>query len=72
MIYYCAAEIVSILGVLGITTHRSSSFLGCTLLAWGNSVGDLVANISLSRNGYEKMGFAACFGGPLFSEYKFC
>uniref|UniRef100_A0A1B0G3U1 Sodium/calcium exchanger membrane region domain-containing protein n=1 Tax=Glossina morsitans morsitans TaxID=37546 RepID=A0A1B0G3U1_GLOMM len=67
-IYYCAAEIVSILGVLGITTHRSSSFLGCTLLAWGNSVGDLVANISLSRNGYEKMGFAACFGGPLFTS----
>ncbi|KAL9872948.1 mitochondrial sodium/calcium exchanger protein-like [Glossina fuscipes fuscipes] len=72
MIYNCAAEIVSILGVLGITTHRSSSFLGCTLLAWGNSVGDLVANISLSRNGYEKMGFAACFGGPLFSEYNRC
>uniref|UniRef100_A0A1A9VB41 Sodium/calcium exchanger membrane region domain-containing protein n=1 Tax=Glossina austeni TaxID=7395 RepID=A0A1A9VB41_GLOAU len=68
MIYNCAAEIVSILGVLGITTHRSSSFLGCTLLAWGNSVGDLVANISLSRNGYEKMGFAACFGGPLFNS----
>ncbi|KAI9576232.1 hypothetical protein GQX74_014292 [Glossina fuscipes] len=68
MIYNCAAEIVSILGVLGITTHRSSSFLGCTLLAWGNSVGDLVANISLSRNGYEKMGFAACFGGPLFTS----
>uniref|UniRef100_A0A1A9WBV5 Sodium/calcium exchanger membrane region domain-containing protein n=1 Tax=Glossina brevipalpis TaxID=37001 RepID=A0A1A9WBV5_9MUSC len=68
MIYHCAGEIVSILGVLGITTHRSSSFLGCTLLAWGNSVGDLVANISLSRNGYEKMGFAACFGGPLFTS----
>lgn len=70
VIYACAAEIVSVLFVLGVTTKRSNSFLGCTLLAWGNSLGDLIANISLARHGYEEMGFGACFGGPLFSKFS--
>lgn len=69
VIYSCAGEIVSIMYVMGIITRLSNSFLGCTLLAWGNSVGDLIANVNLARNGYEKMGFAACIGGPLFSKY---
>lgn len=68
VIYICATEIVSVMFVLGVTTNRSSSFLGCTLLAWGNSVSDLMANISLARQGYEEMGFSACLGGPLFSK----
>ncbi|XP_075145562.1 mitochondrial sodium/calcium exchanger protein-like [Haematobia irritans] len=67
VIYACASETISILNVLGLITHRSNSFLGCTLLAWGNSIGDLVANIALARQGYQKMGFSACFGGPLFN-----
>ncbi|XP_061394586.1 mitochondrial sodium/calcium exchanger protein-like [Musca vetustissima] len=67
VIYACAAETISILNVLGLTTQRSNSFLGCTLLAWGNSIGDLVANVALARQGYQKMGFAACFGGPMFN-----
>ncbi|XP_073839389.1 mitochondrial sodium/calcium exchanger protein-like isoform X2 [Musca autumnalis] len=67
VIYACAAETISILNILGLTTQRSNSFLGCTLLAWGNSIGDLVANVALARQGYQKMGFAACFGGPMFN-----
>lgn len=68
VIYACATEIMSVLFVLGVTTKRSNSFLGCTLLAWGSSVTDLIANISLARHGNEEMGFGACFGGTLFSK----
>lgn len=68
VIYICASEVVSILFVMGVTTKRSSTFLGCTILAWGNSVSDLIANITLARQGYHEMGFSACLGGPLFSK----
>lgn len=33
----------------------------------GNSLGDLVANITIARMGFPRMAFSACFGGPLLS-----
>lgn len=62
-----AAELVAVLSTLGIVGNLSDSFLGLSVLSWGNSVGDLIANIALARRGYQRMGFAACFGGPLFN-----
>jgi solute carrier family 24 (sodium/potassium/calcium exchanger), member 6 len=37
------------------------------VLAWGNSSGDLVTNLAVSRAGYPNMALAGCFGGPLFN-----
>ena len=33
----------------------------------GNSLADLVANITIARMGYPVMALSACFGGPMFS-----
>ena len=41
--------------------------MGLTLLAWANSVGDLVADISLAKVGKAKTAVAACFGTPLLN-----
>lgn len=49
-------------------SELSHSMLGLSVLAWGNSIGDLIANIALARKGYQRMGFAACFGGPMFNS----
>lgn len=66
-VYWLAQNVVCILEVIGFITGMSQSFLGTTFLAIGNSLGDLLADISLARTGYHRMAFAACFGGPLFS-----
>ncbi|XP_013108180.2 mitochondrial sodium/calcium exchanger protein-like [Stomoxys calcitrans] len=66
-IYSCASETVEILYVLGIILNCSNAFLGCTLLAWGNGVGDLISDATLALHGYPKMAFAACVGGPFFN-----
>lgn len=63
-----AKEVVAVLSTLGVVSNLSNSFLGLSVLAWGNSVGDLISNIALAKKGYYRMGFAACFGGPLFSK----
>lgn len=60
-------ELVAGLEFVGLATGVSRSVLGLTVLAWGNGVGDLVANTALARSGNPKMGAAACFGGPLFN-----
>uniref|UniRef100_A0A182PRB9 Sodium/calcium exchanger membrane region domain-containing protein n=1 Tax=Anopheles epiroticus TaxID=199890 RepID=A0A182PRB9_9DIPT len=66
-IYVVAQEVVSVLETVGIVLNLSKSLLGLSLLAWGNSVGDLFSNVALARQGYGKMAFAACFGGPLLN-----
>lgn len=63
-----ATELVALIRTFGIVGNLSESFLGLSVVAWGNSVGDLVSNIALARKGYQRMAFAACFGGPLFNS----
>lgn len=63
-----ANEIVAVLSAFGVVTKLSNSMLGLSVLALGNSIGDLISNITLARIGYAKMGFSACFGGPMFSK----
>ena len=45
-------------------TQVSDAILGLTVLAWGNSIGDLVADVTVARNGYPRMGVGAAIGGP--------
>lgn len=52
---------------MGVISDMSDSMVGLSILAWGNSVGDLFSNIALARQGYQQMALAACFGGPLLS-----
>tara|TARA_R110002050_G_scaffold184639_2_gene318263 strand:- start:489 stop:689 length:201 start_codon:yes stop_codon:yes gene_type:complete len=41
--------------------------MGLTILAWGNSVGDMVADITVAKKGFPSMALAATYGGPLFN-----
>ena len=66
-IYALANEIVALLKVFGVALGFSDAILGLTLLAWGNSISDLVADVAVARRGFPRMGFSASFGGPLFN-----
>ncbi|XP_053472577.1 mitochondrial sodium/calcium exchanger protein isoform X2 [Ictalurus furcatus] len=62
-----ASEVVSVLHLLGIVLRLSNTVLGLTLLAWGNSIGDCFADITIARQGYPRMAISACFGGIIFN-----
>ncbi|XP_030620201.1 mitochondrial sodium/calcium exchanger protein-like isoform X1 [Delphinapterus leucas] len=62
-----ATEVVNILRSLGVVFRLSNTVLGLTLLAWGNSIGDVFSDLTLARQGYPRMAFSACFGGLTFN-----
>lgn len=62
-----ATEIVSILTCVAAIYNLSDDILGITVFALGNSIGDLMSNVTVSLMGMPLMAFGACFGGPLLS-----
>ncbi|XP_074153226.1 mitochondrial sodium/calcium exchanger protein isoform X1 [Sminthopsis crassicaudata] len=62
-----ATEVVNVLSSLGIIFQLSNTILGLTLLAWGNSIGDVISDLTLARQGYPRMAYSACFGGIIFN-----
>ncbi|ETO78572.1 hypothetical protein F444_06539 [Phytophthora nicotianae P1976] len=62
-----ANEVLAVLETLGQLFGISSSVLGVSVLAWGNSIGDLVSNMAIARDGFPTMAFAGCFAGPMFN-----
>ncbi|KAF8955201.1 hypothetical protein BGZ46_002697 [Entomortierella lignicola] len=66
-IFLVANEVVGILQAFGMILGIDDAILGLTVFAMGNSLGDLVSNITIAKMGYPRMAFSACFGGPLLN-----
>jgi sodium/potassium/calcium exchanger 6 len=62
-----ADALVSLLNFLGIILRIPGPIIGLTILAWGNSMGDLSANVTMARKGLGNMAMTACFAGPVFN-----
>jgi len=63
-IYVIANELVSLLSAIGKILDISDAIMGITVLAYGNSIGDLVANTVVAKKGIPQMGLGAAFAAP--------
>ncbi|KAI9866031.1 MAG: hypothetical protein M1813_001998 [Trichoglossum hirsutum] len=62
-----ANEVVGVLKAFGVILRISDAILGLTVFAVGNSLGDLVADVTVARLGLPVMALSACFGGPMLN-----
>ncbi|KAG0549425.1 hypothetical protein BDA96_01G254800 [Sorghum bicolor] len=65
--YVIANEVLSLLVSAGTILSVDSAALGVTVLAWGNSVSDLVANVAVASRGGAQVAVSGCYGGPVFN-----
>ncbi|CDS03981.1 hypothetical protein LRAMOSA06936 [Lichtheimia ramosa] len=66
-IFLLANEMVSLLQALGTILNISDAIMGLTIFAFGNSIGDLVANTAIAKMGFPTMAISACYAGPLLN-----
>ncbi|RLN40905.1 cation/calcium exchanger 1-like [Panicum miliaceum] len=68
--YVIANEVLSLLVSAGTVLSVDAATLGVTVLAWGNSLGDLIANVAVASRGGPggaQVAVAGCYGGPVFN-----
>uniref|UniRef100_A0A8R7Q825 Sodium/calcium exchanger membrane region domain-containing protein n=2 Tax=Triticum urartu TaxID=4572 RepID=A0A8R7Q825_TRIUA len=68
--YLLARELVALLVSTGIIVGVPASVLGVTVLAWGNSLGDMVADVAMATQdgaAGAQTAVAGCYAGPAFN-----
>lgn len=65
LIITTSSYLITILKNIGVIFRISESLLGLTILALGNSMGDLISNLTLAELDLSVIGINACFGSPL-------
>uniref|UniRef100_A0A7E4VGV2 Sodium/potassium/calcium exchanger 6 n=1 Tax=Panagrellus redivivus TaxID=6233 RepID=A0A7E4VGV2_PANRE len=66
-IYLISSEVVGIIVMISVLSKIPHEILGLTVMAWSNSIGDMVADIAVAKQGFPQMGASAAIGGPLFN-----
>ena len=66
-IWFIANILIELLIAISTLMNIPDSFLGITLLTYGNSLPDLMLNLSLVKLGYGEMALSGSIAGPLFN-----
>lgn len=67
VINFSANTIVDLLQLLGFVTGLPQPLLSLSILAWANSLGDLSADVAMTKKGFGEMAMTATVAGPVMN-----
>ena len=41
--------------------------MALTIIAWGNCLGDMTADVAMTKRGFGEMAITGCIAGPIFN-----
>lgn len=59
--------VVDLIVIFGFITKLPQALLSLTVLAWGNSLGDMSADTAMTKKGFGEMAVTATMAGPIFN-----
>ncbi|XP_064543243.1 mitochondrial sodium/calcium exchanger protein-like isoform X2 [Drosophila montana] len=67
IIITCAIELEVLCCIIGLVLNLTENFVASCVRSLAAAVADLIMNVEVAMQGYERMAFAAVLAGPLFS-----
>ncbi|XP_030245863.1 mitochondrial sodium/calcium exchanger protein-like [Drosophila navojoa] len=61
----CVSELGVLFAIIGLSFNLSEDFVAISIRVLATTVGDVIVNTSLAKQGYERMAFAATFAHPI-------
>lgn len=55
------------LKILGMITNLPPALFGLTVIAWGNALGDMAADVAMTQRGFGEMAMTGTIAGPIFN-----
>lgn len=59
--------IMALLQLMGFITKLPEALLALTIVAWGNCLGDMYADVAMTKKGFGEMAITGCIAGPIFN-----
>lgn len=59
--------IMDLLRLFGFILYLPKSLLALSILSWGNCIGDLTADLAMSKKGFAEMAITGTLAGPIFN-----
>lgn len=58
---------MDLLRLFGFILYLPKSLLALSILSWGNCIGDLTADLAMSKKGFAEMAITGTLAGPIFN-----
>jgi solute carrier family 24 (sodium/potassium/calcium exchanger), member 6 len=66
-IQFTSNVIMDLLTLFGFITELPAALLALTIIAWGNCLGDMTADVAMTRRGFGEMAITGTVAGPIFN-----
>lgn len=61
----CVCEVGVLFAIIGLSFNLSEDYVAISIQVLATTVGDVIVNSSLAKQGYERMALAATFAHPI-------